>query len=108
MFWVIVWLASAGLGYAIGNSKGRAAQGLVLGLLLGVIGVIIIAVMKPSADAPGQASGAFGAGSVAGAGWQRDPYGRHEYRYWNGGAWTDSVSDQGEQKVDALGALPSA
>src|SRR5205085_6490562 len=29
------------------------------------------------------------------AGWQADPSGRHEYRYWNGSVWTDDVSDAG-------------
>ncbi|MCB9379726.1 MAG: DUF2510 domain-containing protein [Acidimicrobiaceae bacterium] len=31
------------------------------------------------------------------AGWFADPHGRHELRYWDGGAWTDWVADAGEQ-----------
>ena len=34
-------------GYAIGRTKNRAAQGLVLGLVLGIIGLIILAFLKP-------------------------------------------------------------
>jgi Protein of unknown function (DUF2510) len=38
------------------------------------------------------------------AGWERDPSGRHEYRYWDGAAWTDDVADQGVTSVDPMGA----
>src|SRR6476646_3119969 len=34
------------------------------------------------------------------AGWQPDPTGRHQYRYWSGSAWTDNVSDSGATSVD--------
>ena len=36
------------------------------------------------------------------AGWQPDPRGRHEYRYWDGKQWTDHVSDQGEVSQDPV------
>ena len=47
---VVIWLICAVIGWAIGSSKGRAGAGLVLGLLLGIIGVIIIAVMQPTTE----------------------------------------------------------
>jgi hypothetical protein len=34
------------------------------------------------------------------AGWQRDPYARHQLRYWDGAVWTAHVSDDGAQGVD--------
>jgi hypothetical protein len=34
------------------------------------------------------------------AGWKSDPFGRHELRYWDGGAWTAHVSDAGVQGSD--------
>ena len=34
------------------------------------------------------------------AGWNQDPYGRHELRYFDGTAWTENVSDAGVQGVD--------
>ncbi len=37
------------------------------------------------------------------AGWQPDPSGRHDYRYWDGAAWTDDVSDNGQTSVDPMG-----
>jgi uncharacterized protein DUF2510 len=36
------------------------------------------------------------------AGWQPDPRGRHEYRYWDGNQWTDHVSDQGQVSSDPV------
>ena len=34
------------------------------------------------------------------AGWQPDPFGRHEVRYWDGAAWTAHVSDAGVTSTD--------
>lgn len=34
-------------------------------------------------------------------GWFPDPFGRHEYRYWDGVQWTEHVGWQGQQGVDA-------
>jgi Protein of unknown function (DUF2510) len=42
-------------------------------------------------------------------GWQPDPTGRHEYRYWDGSSWTDDVSDGGNASTDPMGdAAPTA
>jgi uncharacterized membrane protein YhaH (DUF805 family) len=38
-------------------------------------------------------------------GWYPDPFGRHEYRYFDGTAWKDDVADHGAWQRDAL-ALP--
>jgi hypothetical protein len=37
---------------------------------------------------------------MAPAGWNPDPYGRHAFRYWDGGQWTEHVSDHGDTGVD--------
>jgi len=43
------------------------------------------------------------------AGWQPDPRGRHEYRYWDGTQWTDHVSNQGQVSSDPVAdASPAA
>ncbi len=39
------------------------------------------------------------------AGWQPDPYRRHQVRYWDGTAWTDHVGDDGNQGVDPVDSL---
>jgi hypothetical protein len=41
-------------------------------------------------------------GGPPGADWYRDPLDRHEYRYWDGSAWTAHVSDSGKASQDPL------
>jgi hypothetical protein len=48
---LIVWALCGVVGYLIGNSKGRGAEGALWGLVLGLIGLIIIAVRKPAEGA---------------------------------------------------------
>lgn len=36
------------------------------------------------------------------AGWHPDPYGRHQYRYWDSTKWTGSVSDNGVVAEDPV------
>jgi hypothetical protein len=40
------------------------------------------------------------------SGWFPDPHGRHEFRWFNGVAWTADVSDDGQRLVDPYGAAP--
>jgi hypothetical protein len=40
------------------------------------------------------------------SGWFPDPHGRHEYRWFNGHAWTADVADDGRRMVDPHGAAP--
>jgi hypothetical protein len=40
------------------------------------------------------------------SGWFPDPHGRHEYRYFNGHAWTADVADDGRRMIDPYGAAP--
>lgn len=56
---------------------------------------------QPYAAAP-TAPLAAGAPSAVPAGWAADPSGRHEFRYWDGTAWTEHVSDSGVTSTDAL------
>lgn len=44
------------------------------------------------------------AASSAGANWHKDPMGRHEFRYWDGAAWTEHVADGGVRSIDPLAA----
>ena len=45
-----IWLAFIVIGAIIGHRKGRLAMGIVWSLLLGPIGVIIVAVMPKTED----------------------------------------------------------
>ncbi|HKY58461.1 MAG TPA: AIM24 family protein [Aeromicrobium sp.] len=42
------------------------------------------------------------------AGWQPDPLGQHEFRYWDGNQWTEHVSNGGVASTSPLDAAPSA
>jgi hypothetical protein len=70
---------------------------------------------RPSRPTPPQAPGLVGdrptppaaappsAGPSSGGtapGWMRDPFFRHEQRYWSGTAWTEHVSDAGVPATD--------
>jgi hypothetical protein len=51
LVFILLWCGVGGLiGWAIGNGKGRPAEGFWLGFLLGVIGWIIAAFMAPSPE----------------------------------------------------------
>jgi hypothetical protein len=41
-------------------------------------------------------------------GWHPDPSGRHEFRYWDGAAWTYAVSDAGARSDDVWDGRPDA
>jgi hypothetical protein len=47
------------------------------------------------------------AGGALAADWYPDPAGQHEFRYWDGAAWTDNVADRGQASVDPV-ETPSA
>jgi hypothetical protein len=50
---------------------------------------------------PRSAGNAMPPGNVA-SGWHPDPSGRHQFRYWNGVAWTEHVSTGGLTDTDPL------
>jgi hypothetical protein len=47
-FYVILWIICSFAGWKIGDSKGHPALGFVLGFLLGLIGLVIIALVRPA------------------------------------------------------------
>jgi hypothetical protein len=51
LVWIVVAVACGFGGYAIGKPKGRASTGAWLGVLLGVIGIIIIACLPRDKEA---------------------------------------------------------
>lgn len=44
---VLVWAVCIAAGGIVGGQKGRTGMGVLLGALLGVIGVLIIAILPP-------------------------------------------------------------
>ena len=56
---------------------------------------------KPQAVAPIVGSGTSTAPmATLAARWMNDPTGRHQYRYWDGGNWTENVYDAGVESRD--------
>ncbi len=45
-------------------------------------------------------------GGAAPSGWHPDPFGRHEYRWWDGSRWTEQVASHGQQGTDPAVAGP--
>ena len=55
----------------------------------------------PVVTSPVNTSVASSVGDAAApANWYPDPAGRFELRYWNGSAWTEHVSRNGQQSID--------
>jgi hypothetical protein len=47
---IALFIVTALIGLGIGNRKGRALQGFLLGLVLSVIGIVIIAFLPPTEE----------------------------------------------------------
>lgn len=95
---LILWIISIAAAGLIGFAKGRLGLGVVLGILIGFLGVIVMAFVKPSGHV-GRVRGPKGPGVWPQ--WAADPMGRHEQRYWDGGKWTSQVRDGGVPSEDA-------
>jgi hypothetical protein len=119
MVLAFLWAGCGVVSYMIGRSKGHGALGAVLGACLGIIGVVVIALLGPApghgahdrsrhtrvGNKPSRARPARASWSRRGR-WAPDPHGRHRARWWDGGAWTDQVSDGGAAFRDPFGAAP--
>jgi hypothetical protein len=57
------------------------------------------------ASAP--ASGAPVSAGLSAPAWAADPTGRHQWRYWDGKAWTDYVADNGQESRDPTAVGPT-
>jgi len=62
----------------------------------------------PPLDADGVGTTAAPEGTGTSPAWYRDPFVRHEYRYWSGTEWTEHVIDDGVPSTDPPPASPSA
>jgi hypothetical protein len=122
-WWWGFWIASGILGNVAGRlGQVAAASGLTplvstVATLLGDAaslgaGIALLLVLKGIADAylsnfgdlaaPAQTPPGAEVARVSPAGWNPDPMGRHQSRYWDGSVWTHWVSDDGAQAIDPL------
>jgi hypothetical protein len=73
--------------------------------LLALVIVLVIVLFSRSrhnAPGPNMQSPAATPSAMVPAGWQPDPSGRHQLRYWDGMGWSAAVSDNGQVGSDAL------
>ena len=105
LFAAIFWVAPIVAGHKIGAGKNRA--GWAWGLLLGWIGVLIVALLGPAKKtenrslrftAPNDAAKPRAVATrigpppnVLAAGWYPDPQDAGNVRYWDGTGWTHYV-----------------
>lgn len=74
-----------------------AVVGLWATVILTIVQVIAVSSQGGQPDAPD----VLVATSSSPARWADDPFGRHGSRYWDGGRWTEHVSDNGVTSTDA-------
>jgi hypothetical protein len=79
------------------------ALGVVTGIVLLRLRTSPAGQVVASAPTPPPLTAQFGQPA-----WIADPTGRHEYRYWDGAAWTDQVSDKGAVARDPVQGPPTA
>ena len=76
---------------------GAIAMLAVFAVLLVIAGVVVlIAFLVYRRRAPGASTDA----GQAPAGWHPDPTGQSQWRWWDGQAWTDTVSDGGPGRTE--------
>jgi hypothetical protein len=103
LFAAICWVLPIAVGHKIGQEKQRA--GWAWGLLLGWLGVIILACLGPAKSVTAHHSFQLSSGrqalpatvhapppTVPAAGWYADPHQPQMVRYWDGAGWTGSVA----------------
>lgn len=80
---------------------GAAVAGAVALLALRSQGVVPAPARPTPAPAPAPPPPVASPAAAPGApGWASDPYGRHQWRYWDGSRWTDQVADGSTQSTD--------
>ncbi|WP_143120027.1 zinc ribbon domain-containing protein [Mycobacterium marinum] len=94
---ILLWLFCATMGAGIAKSKNRHwTEGLLLGGLLGVLGVIIELFLR--AQSP----------SLPAAGWYPDPESAAGQKYWNGREWSDLPPRPATRRAPQPVAEPAA
>lgn len=93
------------LGSILGGSKRMGASaGFWWGVLLGPVGLLIVAVSESDRPTTVIVQGNTTAPAPPGTppGWRPDPTQRFTHRYWDGARWTEHVHDGTAQGVDPV------
>lgn len=87
--WCVIW-GLIGLAMGSGRPGIGAGVGAFLGVLLGPIGLLIIATSKTAEKEPATVLDRIERTAEA-PGWHADPLGRFPARWWDGERWTQHV-----------------
>ncbi len=87
---------------AVHASTGRGTATQLLAAPVATPGTPEIFRPAPDAVAPLALAPRTGNRPTLAARWLPDPTGRHQYRYWDGGSWTENVYDAGVEARDAV------
>jgi uncharacterized membrane protein YhaH (DUF805 family) len=107
LYSLAVLIPSIAVGVRRLHDTGRSGWWMLIGFipLIGAIWLLVYFVEEGTAG-PNQYGADPKAGqaatAVTAAAWFPDPMGRHQFRYWNGAAWTADVSDGGVNSIDPL------
>jgi hypothetical protein len=95
------------VGFSWPEKIGNIMQWLGGAAVAGAVALLAVrsqdAVPAPARPAPAPAPPppvAAPAAAPGAPGWAADPYGRHQWRYWDGNRWTDQVADGSTQSTD--------
>jgi len=114
IIFVLLLVPALGIGVAVDVANKpqwafeRSAQNKTLWIVLPLVGIflcgiltVVAAIIWFASVRPKVVSAASGEmPPVSQPQWARDPYGRHELRYFDGSRWTAQVSDNGVTSVD--------
>jgi hypothetical protein len=81
-----------------------AIEGAASGAYAGAAGAVgqPVGGPMPGGPMPGEAPAAVPAAAATPAGWNPDPSGRHQHRWWDGTRWTPAVADNGVTSDDPI------
>jgi Protein of unknown function (DUF2510) len=94
---------SADFGPTVPEKIGEILQFLGGGIVAAAAGLLALraqSLVPAPVRAPAPPATAPMAAAPGGPGWGADPFGRHQWRYWDGTRWTDQVADGSTQGTD--------
>jgi Protein of unknown function (DUF2510) len=74
--------------------------GGIVAVAAGLLALRGLSLLPATVRTPAPPTAAPTAAAPGGPGWGADPFGRHQWRYWDGSRWTEQVADGATQSTD--------